>query len=327
MQDRASRLVGDIPRQARVIEIGPSFNPLAPKADGWNTTVIDHETREGLVEKYRVHAAVDTSRIEEVDFVWHGGSLADLLGEEGRGAYDAFVASHVIEHVPDIVSFLQSARALLKADGLVVLAVPDKRTCFDLFRSLSSTADAIVAFREKRARHSARTHFDYAAYVAHRAGAPAWAAGTPAPALLGMPLEDAYRYMDASLIEAYVDAHAWTFVPASFELMMLELAAIGLIDLRVESCEATHAGEFLVRLRCGWPDLGADEVHARRHALLNRILVEQAEAVLPAPGPEAGGAPKPEIQPQAQPEPIPSPAPRERRGGLVGRLFGRDRHA
>ena len=32
----------------------------------------------------------------------------------------------------------------------------------------------------------------------------------------------------------YVDAHAWTFTPSSFELLILELRALGLLDLAVE---------------------------------------------------------------------------------------------
>ena len=73
---RADMLLASIDRSARIIEIGPSYNPIAPKLDGWNTSTLDHTTRAGLVEKYRGHPGVDVDRIEDVDFVWTRGSIA-----------------------------------------------------------------------------------------------------------------------------------------------------------------------------------------------------------------------------------------------------------
>src|SRR5215468_1320623 len=49
----------------RVVEIGRSYNPIAPKANGRNTTNVDHATRAELIEKYCGHG-VDVNRIENV---------------------------------------------------------------------------------------------------------------------------------------------------------------------------------------------------------------------------------------------------------------------
>jgi hypothetical protein len=46
---------------------------------------IDHDDRRGLVEKYASDPSVVTSRIEEVDFVWRGGSLSDAVPVEQYG--------------------------------------------------------------------------------------------------------------------------------------------------------------------------------------------------------------------------------------------------
>ena len=58
-------LLDAVPRTAHNIEIGPSYNPTAPKAQSWNTRSLDHTTREGPIAKYRGHTGVDVSRIEE----------------------------------------------------------------------------------------------------------------------------------------------------------------------------------------------------------------------------------------------------------------------
>jgi hypothetical protein len=72
-------LLAPVARGAQIIEIGPSYNPIAPKAGGWNTKTLDHTTREKLIAHYRGHAGVDVNRIEEVDFIWTGGLLADAV--------------------------------------------------------------------------------------------------------------------------------------------------------------------------------------------------------------------------------------------------------
>jgi hypothetical protein len=132
-------LLAPVARGAQIIEIGPSYNPIAPKAGGWNTKTLDHTTREKLIAHYRGHAGVDVNRIEEVDFIWTGGLLADAVPKALHGTFDAFVASHVIEHTPDLIAFLNSAAVLLKVDGVVALAIPDKRYCFDYFQPLTTT--------------------------------------------------------------------------------------------------------------------------------------------------------------------------------------------
>ena len=131
---RAEKLLGPIDRSARIIEIGPSHNPIAPKSAGWDTRTLDHATQASLVEKYRGHPGVDVDRIEEVDFVWTGGSMLDAVPSNLHGTFDAFIASHVIEHTTDLVGFLDATAALLTPAGV---AVPDKRCSFGCGRKKS----------------------------------------------------------------------------------------------------------------------------------------------------------------------------------------------
>lgn len=94
------------------LEIGPSFNPVAPKRAGYKVHILDHLDADGLRKKY---PHLKPENIEEVDFVWHGEPLAELIGQ--TGVYDWIVASHVIEHVPDLITFLQQCAQLLKPTG------------------------------------------------------------------------------------------------------------------------------------------------------------------------------------------------------------------
>jgi hypothetical protein len=196
---------------------------------------------------------------------------------EQYGTFDAFLASHVIEHTTDVVSFLVSAQTLVGERGRVILAVPDKRKCFDLFRPFSSTGDAIVAHREKRVRHTAKVHFDFAAYQVLKHGDPGWSIDDVTAQQFNVPFVDTIRFLDRADAPDYVDAHQWVFTPASFELMVLELSALGFVDLRVEDCREAAGTEFYAWLRKGAERFAPDQLQNRRLALMNRIVVELAE--------------------------------------------------
>src|SRR5688572_28300119 len=159
--ERKERFRSLIDRTSQGMEIGPSFNPVAPKAEGFNVHMVAHLDQAGLVEKYSTHT-VNVSAIEPVDFIWKGGSLADAVGRDGQ--YDWIIASHAIEHLPDIIGFVKDCKRLLRPSGLLILGVPDKRFCFDYLRFPTSTGAVIQAHLEKRVRHSAGQVYDFFAH-------------------------------------------------------------------------------------------------------------------------------------------------------------------
>ncbi|MCS0493765.1 methyltransferase domain-containing protein [Ancylobacter sp. MQZ15Z-1] len=266
-------------KSSKVIEIGPSFAPLAPKRDGWNTFIVDHDSREALKAKYVNDPYVaDVERIEEVDHIWRGGSIADAIPVADHGTFDAFIASHVIEHTTDVVTFLEAAQRLLKPDGVVILAVPDKRKCFDFYRPFSTTGAAIAAYREKRARHKPEIYFDFGAFYAMKGFPPGWSIDDPEPKTLRVAISELLPAWErAANATSYVDAHQWVFTPASFKLMILELGALGFLDLRVEAVDEAPATEFYAWLRKGAEELSPEALADRRRALMDEIVIDLAE--------------------------------------------------
>jgi hypothetical protein len=287
---RTETLLADLDRTARIIEIGPSYNPVAPKADGWNTTTLDHATRSELIDKYRGHPGVNVERIEDVDFVWTRGSLAEAVPSDLHGTFDAFIASHVIEHTPDFVGFLNTAERLLAPTGVAILAVPDKRYCFDFYRPLTTTGDVLEACVADRSRHASRTAFNHTAYVVKNAGAGAWGQGRTvekSDLQFFHSLEEAAAAFSGTSDASdapYVDAHAWQFIPDSFELLMLELARLGYTDWRVDRITPPTGCEFYVWLRRGGRQAAAllspTELAARRIELLNRTQRQRDEPAM-----------------------------------------------
>lgn len=287
---RMQELLAGATPESRILEIGPSHNPVAPRSAGWTTTVVDHADRAGLVAKYAHDGTVDTSRIEDVDFVWTEGSLDALIPADRHGTYDLLIASHVIEHFPDPVGVLVAAEKLLRPDtGVVSLAVPDKRLCFDLFRPHTMTGKLLAAHREGRVRHSAADLFDSHAYLAAIGDRTGWGWEPTGAARPIRPLRHAYERFRAAQEDAaapYEDCHAWMFTPASFELVVLELAELGVIDWRVERIVPQPGVEFTVHLQRGRRLFSSPEAFAayRLELLADtmRDLQQQAVAFLGA---------------------------------------------
>jgi SAM-dependent methyltransferase len=284
MTSREEILLGHVPKSSKIVEIGPSYCPLAPKSQGWNSFSIDHDDRHGLIKKYAADPSVNVDLIEEVDFVWSSGPLVDTVPTGHRGTFDVFIASHVIEHAPDIVAFLESASQLIKPDGVIILAIPDKRKCFDFYRPLSTTGDAILSSMEKRSRHDAKTHFDHGMYMATKGGSAGWPMEDLRPLVLNTPVSHGLGYIGRASQDHYIDAHHWIFVPSSFRLMIDELAHFKLLNLRIENVQEAAATEFYAWLRVGAENISAEDLQARRRPLLDRIMIEVAEQTRQIPG-------------------------------------------
>jgi SAM-dependent methyltransferase len=228
----------------RSLEIGPSYNPILPKSLGYNTVTVDHTDASELRRKYSSHQGVDVSKIEEVDYVWRGEPLATLIG---AGRFDLVVASHVIEHTPDMLGFLKECEKLLKPHGKLLLAVPDRRRCFDLFRPASTTGAVLQAHLEKRTRHSAGTAFDFIASFA----VLDTTMGDRPPAAFSLPhsANEAKNLFDrASRAEEYIDIHAWVFTPSSFRLILSDLNTIDALTLKEDTLWGTPIFEFVTVL-------------------------------------------------------------------------------
>lgn len=279
---RNSYLMQSVSKTDKLIEIGPSLNPMAPKADQWRSFSIDHADQAGLREKYKNDPSVDPLKIERVDFVWTQGSLSDAVPPEHLHTFDLFLASHVIEHFPNVVDFLASADTLTHAKGRVILVVPDKRMCFDMFRSLSSTGEAIAAHLEKRVRHSTANVFDFMSKAVQKNGLPGWVMGNQTPTKpMVFDIETAHHHAIAAGQEVYIDAHAWIFCPASFQLIMIELARLGYTDWQVDRCEATQETEFYAWLSKGgkahYQAMEAQTFYDLRLGLMNQTILELSE--------------------------------------------------
>ncbi|MER9639800.1 methyltransferase domain-containing protein [Mesorhizobium sp. M0239] len=271
--NRHEKLLWHIDPQGLGLEIGPGYSPLLPKAQGYRVETLDHAPADELRRKYK-GMGVDTNLIEEVDFVWQGEPLDELTGR--KEYYDFVIASHVIEHTTDFVSFIRQCESMLKPGGVISLAIPDCRYCFDIFRGVTTTGDVLQAFIEKRKRHTPGTIFDHVSLAAFLDGKPSWYRGAAGDLKFLHTFQQAEElYERAQMEDKYFDVHNWRFTPSSFSLIMSDLFSLNLVECSEQVSFETVGYEFIVNMAKGKSPI------ADRLELARRIRSEIAESRVP----------------------------------------------
>jgi 2-polyprenyl-3-methyl-5-hydroxy-6-metoxy-1,4-benzoquinol methylase len=114
------------------LEIGPLDKPLVIKKDG-PIKYLDYMSRAELLVRHA--GAVDPDTMVDIDYI---NSPTNTLSEAIPEKFDYVIACHVIEHIPNMIAWLNELHKILKDGGYLYLAIPDKRYTFDIARPVTS---------------------------------------------------------------------------------------------------------------------------------------------------------------------------------------------
>ena len=287
--DRREKLLSglDLARESG-IEIGPLDHPLIARADG-NISYVDYADAAFLRHKYRDDRNVNGAAIPEIDAIWGDSTIAEALGP-GR-LFDYAVASHVVEHVPDLIAWLEELADVLKPGGTLRLAVPDRRFTFDFMRRDTEVSDALTA-HVIRARAPTPGQLIDSCINHHLVDRQEmWAGGAmrqPRYSRVDRLAHALYSARTAMETGAYIDVHCWVFTPASFAAVMEQLVALGYLRYACARLFETERGadEFFVIMRTSddkpaclesWRAAG-DAVRAGQESDLQAALQRAVEA-------------------------------------------------
>jgi hypothetical protein len=278
---RLDKILGGIDlKTARGVEIGPLMSPVVTRDMG-DISYIDRATNEELARWFSVDPKVDVSKITPIDYVWGDLTLEQCVGTGNK--FDYCVACHVLEHVPDLIGWLQEVGSILKEGAILTLVLPDMRYTFDCLRTVSTNVDVVDAHLQGLRKPSARQVFDHFSHFVDVDAAALWN-GTIDKATLN-PDNSALNVFNTCLeirkTGEYVDSHCWVFTPDSFLKILVDISILNLCHFEVVKFHRTEENsiEFFVSLRKLPPDLTAE-------AKAGRLRASATDQLSRAPSPD-----------------------------------------
>jgi len=145
-------------------------------------------------------------------------------------------------------SVVRQCAGILRPGGVLSLAVPDRRYCFDRFRERTSLGRVIDVLQANRVVHSEGSVVESHLNAVAKGGSISWDAtkvGAFRP--VHTPEEGRKRAAMAAGGE-YVDVHNWVFTPNHLRLLLVDLQALGFIGLRELAYHETVGSEFYIAL-------------------------------------------------------------------------------
>jgi hypothetical protein len=246
--DRLTRLLHGLDlAQAQGLEFGPLYRPAVQRNQAL-VYYVDHTDTDGLRAKYAADPAVPPHEIVPIDIVWSSGALREAVRAAlpGRDKWFQYViASHVIEHVPDVIWWLAELRSVMSSGGALRLIIPDRRFTMDIGRRETELADVLAAYLEARRRPQPRDILDF--YTNHQKTdlAAAWRGDIDLHQPASMPgISTGIELARGAMRGDYHDVHCSVFTPRSFVALMDQLAQLGMIWFECERLYSTQRGEL-----------------------------------------------------------------------------------
>lgn len=230
----AQKLLGMLPtRTGRGVELGPLNKPTASKPQ-CNVLYVDHMSTEEIKQKYPT-----IEGIVDIDRPIINNSIVDTLCHDAP--IDYFIASHVLEHVPNPIRWLRELESVLKVGGLVALALPDRRETFDLLREETRASDIVAAYLSDDTVPSARAVYDHHSlasfvnmpFASSESVTPAQVRNGRGAVRPKVATTEHLSFTERAQNGEYLDVHAWVFTPASFLIAMAQIAADGFLPFKL----------------------------------------------------------------------------------------------
>jgi SAM-dependent methyltransferase len=236
----------------RGLEIGPLHN-TSVRREHADVKYLDVFDRDLLIKNYEGHPQVLPEKIPEIDFALFDGervrSIPETIGDEP--AFDWVVASHVLEHVPDVIGWLKDIAEVTVDGGRLILVVPDRRDCFDVHRPGTTVGQMLQAHELGETVPSVRAVYDYKRGHAYTKAPDVWRGEPPGYEKRIYDLDAVLAEVEKARAGEYIDAHVWPLTPGTLLEQLIELREIGMSEWMVQSYTLTRRdeNEFFMVLR------------------------------------------------------------------------------
>ncbi|MGX5804451.1 methyltransferase domain-containing protein [Bradyrhizobium sp. Arg314] len=261
--DRRQVALSPLNMTGRGIEIAPYFNPFLDKSQ-YNVVYTDYVSTEELRAKAASNPGAVSRAVPEIDFVWKPGCrLKECMGDNNE-SFDFAVASHVVEHVPNTIGWLNDILEVMKVGAKLALMVPNRMDSFDFYRRETTVSDLIGTFVERRDIPTPSQVFDFMSRSVEDTGLRPKTFGE------GYEFDSVKRsYTDDDALRttistysnhAYLDVHCTVWTDQSFVKAFRHIASLGVMNVDVSDAVKTAPSEFIVHLtKLGEPTIYAPD--------------------------------------------------------------------
>jgi len=218
------------------LEIGPLDRPFIDKSE-YDVFYVDYFNEQQLQKKIENTPNRNPDNIVKLDYVLEGERLIDVVDRK----FDYVFSSHVLEHLPDLLGWLNDLTKILNPGGMLFSVIPDCRYCFDIERPQTSLGELIENNELKLGKPSQRHVFDqwfyhkkvnphalWNDYDKHKNSVPR-----------SFTLNQSYK-RSLKAEEKYIDCHVNTFTPDSFKECIVASKELGLHEFDLKKVTQTQ---------------------------------------------------------------------------------------
>lgn len=230
---RRAFVTGHLPMQGCGIEIAPYFNPMIDRSK-YDVFYVDCIDNDEIQRKAGENPGAKGRYVPRIDAVWVPGKrLSECVG--GR-RFDYAVASHVMEHVPNPLGWLEEILECVEVGGRVAIMLPMRTKSMDYYRQNTTFGQIVGWSIEKPSRPTPTQVMDFLSQSFHHRGEDVVEGAMP-------PFERAERhYSDRDALtyanfvwdqKHYLDVHCSTWTPETFVEIFSRLRRVGLLSCEV----------------------------------------------------------------------------------------------
>ncbi len=229
------------------LEIGPLDKPLVTRHDG-QIKYLDYMSKEELIVR---HAdACDPKKMVDIDYINSPqNELSTLIKEK----FDYVIACHVIEHIPNMIGWLNDVNKILKDGGYLFLAIPDRRYTFDILRPITPLSHFLNDYQRNVKTADFAHVFEHIYLKRNVTAGDVW--NNKAEEKIKIPRFTAKDAYARTLFELepgkYPDVHCHVFTSLQFLDMIDTLISLQLVPYTVHKFEDVKKpfNEFIVILK------------------------------------------------------------------------------
>ncbi len=290
---RCDFVTSKLPLGKRGIEIAPYFNPIVDRTRH-DVLYVDCIDNDEIQRKAAENPGATGRIVPSVDAVWVPGvPLAKCIGHE---PLFYAVASHVFEHVPNPLGWIQEILDCLEPGGVIALLVPNREQSMDFYRRPTSFAEVIGWSIEKPARPTPTQVMDFLSQSFEDDGSSDFSVMPPfSRAKRHYTDNDAIGFAEfVAKEDHYLDVHCSVWTPESFLEVFTRVSAARKLAVEIEGPFVGFPGspsyEFLVCLHKRDPGgVTATSASVEETAEDHPVLLKKP-AVLHIGAPKAGSS-------------------------------------